>query len=113
MLVCAFWLLVCESGFAVRCPVVADVWPSSTAAAFTHVVIVISSHMKSQREQPYSRALSRAQAIVERLGGTWAEGFPDKPKRMHWRTYSRLYREYEDAQSRSWPPWLPKLVGEH
>ena len=68
---------------------------------------------ESQREQPYSRALSRAQAVVEKLGGTWTEGFPDKPKGMHWNTYSRLYREYEDAQYRSWPPWLPKLIGRH
>jgi len=41
---------------------------------------------ESQREQPYNRAFSRAQAIVETLGGTWADGFPDKPKGMHWRT---------------------------
>ena len=65
---------------------------------------------ESQRERPYSRALTRAQAIVETLGGTWAEGFPDKPKRMHWRKYSPLFGEYEDAQNRSWPPWLPRYL---
>jgi len=67
---------------------------------------------ESQRERPYNRALSRAQGIVEKLGGKWAEGFPDRPKGMHWNTYSRLYREYEDAQNRSWPPWLPKWLNE-
>lgn len=36
----------------------------------------------------------------------WAEGFPDKPKGMHSRTYWRLAREYEDALNCSWPPWL-------
>jgi len=65
---------------------------------------------ESQREQPYSRALSHAQAIVERLSGAWADGFPDKPKGMHWRTYSGLFREYEDAQHRSWPPWLLRQI---
>lgn len=64
---------------------------------------------ESQREQPYNRALRQAQAIIEKLGGTWAEGFPGKPKGMHWRTYSRFFREYQDAQNRSWPPWLPKV----
>jgi hypothetical protein len=34
----------------------------------------------SQREQAYSRALSRAQAIRVKLGGSPAGDFPDKPK---------------------------------
>ena len=45
--------------------------------------------------------LSRAQGIVEKLGGTWAEGFPDKPKGMHSRTYWQLAREYQDALNES------------
>ena len=61
---------------------------------------------ESQRERPYRRALSRAQAIVERLGGTWAEGVPDRPKGMHHHTYRRLLEKYEYAEARSWPQWL-------
>jgi hypothetical protein len=68
---------------------------------------------ESQREAPHSRALTRAQAIRERLGGSgsMAEDFPEKPKGMHLQTYWRLCREYEDAQNRSWPPWLLKDIG--
>ena len=66
----------------------------------------------SQREAPYSRALSRAQAIRMKLGGSpnMAEDFPDKPKGMHWRTYDLLCREAEDAQNRSCPPWLIRQI---
>lgn len=64
----------------------------------------------SQHEPPHSRALSRAQAIVEKLGGRWADGFPDKPKGMHWRTYRRLCEEYDRLEERSWSPWLRRLV---
>ncbi len=61
----------------------------------------------SQREAGYSRALSRAQAIRMKLGGSpnMAEDFPDKPKGMHWRTYDRLCR-----QNSSWPPWLIRQI---
>jgi len=62
----------------------------------------------SQREQPYSRALGRAQAIKVKLGGHPAGDFPDKPKGMHWRTYDRLCRKFQEAESCSWPPWLIK-----
>jgi hypothetical protein len=64
----------------------------------------------SQRQPAHDRALYRAQAIRERLGGSgnMTLPFPKKPKRMHWRTYLRLLREYERAQWRSWPPWLLK-----
>jgi hypothetical protein len=46
----------------------------------------------SQREDVGDRALSRAQAIRKRLGGSanMFELFPSKPKGMHWRTYTRL-----------------------
>jgi len=60
----------------------------------------------SQREQPYSRALGRAQAINVKLGGHPGGDFLDKPRGMHWRTYERLFREFEAAENRSWPPWL-------
>ena len=68
---------------------------------------------ESQREAPYSRALTRAQAIRKRLGGSRSmfEEFPEKPKGMHLLTYWRLCREYEDKQNRSWPPWLLRDMG--
>jgi hypothetical protein len=64
----------------------------------------------SQREQAHSRALSRAQAICMKLGGSPGGNWPGKPKGMHWRTYNQLCREAEDAQNRSWPPWLIRQV---
>jgi hypothetical protein len=56
----------------------------------------------SQREQPYQRALSRAQAIWMKLGGSacTSDDFPPKPKGMHWRTYERLCLEAERAEAR-------------
>jgi Zn-finger protein len=67
---------------------------------------------ESQREAPYNRALSRAQAIRMKLGGSpdMTEDFPDKPKGMHWRTYNRLCAAAQEAQTRSWPPWLTKSL---
>src|ERR1041385_6962358 len=52
---------------------------------------------ESQREQPYQRALSRAQKIRMRLGGSgsMADDFPEKPKGMHWHTYKELSEEYD------------------
>jgi hypothetical protein len=63
---------------------------------------------RSQRQQPYQRALSRAQTIRIKLGGTgsMSQKFPDKPPRLHWRTYERLSAKAEEAAARSWPPWL-------
>jgi hypothetical protein len=64
----------------------------------------------SQNEAAYSRALSRAQAIKVKLGGSPGGDFPDKPKGMHWQTYSHLFAEFEAAQNQSWPPWLIKQM---
>jgi hypothetical protein len=49
----------------------------------------------SQREDAGDRALSRAQAIRKRLGGSanMLMPFPPKPKGMHWKTYIRLQSE--------------------
>jgi hypothetical protein len=41
-----------------------------------------------------------------KLGGSPGGDFPDKPKGMHWSTYDRLCMEFEEAESRFWPPWL-------
>ena len=55
---------------------------------------------ESQRE-PNGRALSRAQAIREKLGrsASMSEDVPDEPRGMHWRTYNRLVLQYEEAQA--------------
>jgi hypothetical protein len=29
---------------------------------------------------------------------------------MHWRTYNRLFMEFEEAENRSWPPWLIRQI---
>jgi hypothetical protein len=66
---------------------------------------------ESQRERPYERALTRAQAIWQRLGASCtAEPFPPKPKGMHSRTYERFCREADEWIDRSWPPWLPRVA---
>jgi hypothetical protein len=48
----------------------------------------------SQNEAVQSRLVRRAQAIRKRVGGSeyanLSLDFPPKPKRMHWKTYSRL-----------------------
>jgi hypothetical protein len=66
----------------------------------------------SQRESASSRALSRAQSIRIKLGGSanLAERFPRKPKGMHWRTYRRLHLEEAEANAQSWPPWLMREI---
>jgi hypothetical protein len=59
---------------------------------------------RSQSEDAWTRALSKAQAIRVRLGGSAAihKPFPPKPKRMAWKTY-RLLR----ARSNGF--WLESL----
>jgi hypothetical protein len=49
------------------------------------------------------RGLLKAQKILTRLGAKpdVFNSFPEKPPRMHWRTYQRLQRTYEIARDRS------------
>ena len=59
---------------------------------------------ESQREDAGTRALTRAQDIRVRLGGSPSLGdfFPEKPKGMHWRTYLRLWVQAENAEAAWW-----------
>jgi hypothetical protein len=54
-----------------------------------------------QRENRHDRALRRVHKLCLRLGGDPADGErPDKPKRMHWRTYDRLIAELDASADR-------------
>jgi hypothetical protein len=69
---------------------------------------------ESQRENEMHRALRRAQAIRERLGGSanMTKPFPGKPKAMHWKTYERLWWEHHEAemeQLAGMREWLDKF----
>jgi hypothetical protein len=66
---------------------------------------------ESQQESLRERGLLKAQKILIRLGAKpdLFELFPEKPPRMHWRTYQRLYRTYEIAKDRS----LRGVLGRH
>jgi hypothetical protein len=57
----------------------------------------------SQQESAGQRGLQKAQAIRQRLGGSASlmDEFPARPKGMHRRTYDRLQRRSEAAESRS------------
>jgi hypothetical protein len=61
---------------------------------------------QSQWDNAMYRALHKAQAIRERLGGSanMMQPFPEKPKGMHWRTYERLWWEHHEAE-------MEQLVG--
>lgn len=57
----------------------------------------------SQQEPVRERGCLKARKIRMLLGGdaNVLEACPDKPPRMHWRTYRRLFRAYEDARGRA------------
>jgi hypothetical protein len=66
---------------------------------------------ESQREQDYQRALSKAQAIRRRMGGStgMADDFPAKPKGMHWTTYYHLWNQHDNADGVSWRQFVERL----
>jgi hypothetical protein len=57
----------------------------------------------SQREDKMTRALSKAQAIRVRLGGSGAIDyqFPPKPNRMRWKTYHLLWARSQELRVES------------
>jgi hypothetical protein len=56
----------------------------------------------SQQESLWGRGLGKAQKIRMQLGGSPnpLEAFPDRPKRMHWKTYDRLRRAHDLAEQK-------------
>jgi hypothetical protein len=54
--------------------------------------------------------LSRIRRKLGATDGATNERPPDKPKYMHWRTYSRLAAEYLELQRESEALWLADLV---
>jgi hypothetical protein len=70
----------------------------------------------SQREYPAQRAMQRADRIANRLHDMWrgttksAWEFPPKPRRMRWRTYQRLERQYAELQRR-WMMGMRQFIG--
>lgn len=67
----------------------------------------------SQRCSASEAALSLAQAIRERLGGSrnMYYPFPSKPRGMHWKTYSRLRLLHDKADAHCWPTWMRRRAG--
>ena len=57
----------------------------------------------SRLATPQLRAIQKARRLRKKVGGegNLAAPFPDKPKKMHWRTYERLVRRYADAVARA------------
>jgi hypothetical protein len=54
----------------------------------------------SQQEPIRERGFAKAQKILIRLGAkpNLLDLFPEKPPRLHWRTYDRLHRAYQIAK---------------
>jgi len=65
----------------------------------------------SQQESPHSRAIGQARKIRMRLGGSenLRQPFPEKPPRMHWRTYWRWKSRAAVVEARS-GAWLMKRL---
>src|ERR1700751_5132150 len=67
----------------------------------------VCRHCLQLAYEPHYRALHKAQAIHEKLGGTGIIDDPVfRPKGMHWRTYSRYFERFREAESRAVTPWL-------
>ena len=69
----------------------------------------------SQQEIPRHRAISRAQKLRMRLGGSanLAEPLPERPRGMHRRTFYKLFHKAAEAQERSMALALEYLRGRY
>jgi hypothetical protein len=65
----------------------------------------------AQREDRATRLISKAQKIRRRLGGSASliAPFPEKPKGMHWHTYSELYLKARRAEEAGMQAALAQL----
>lgn len=68
----------------------------------------------SQYESAGERALTRAQNVRIKLGGSGSmdDFFPPKPKGMHWRTYWRLYKQ-DEVLGALWTARLAEWLDRH
>jgi len=76
----------------------------STADCSCKCLSVLRVARCSSTQEPLRmRGLIKAQKILTRLGAEpdVLDPFPEKPPRMHWRTYRRLYRTYAIARDGS------------
>jgi len=66
---------------------------------------------QTRKENRSGRLMLKAQNIQRRLGGQggYAYDFPKKPKGMHWTTYERWVRRYEEADLASWAAVAARL----
>jgi ribosomal protein L37E len=57
---------------------------------------------ETQQQSARWRGFAKAQKIRMRLDGSvdLLEPFPEKPRRMHWRTYNQLHHAYRKARDR-------------
>ncbi|WP_018997961.1 hypothetical protein [Hirschia maritima] len=66
----------------------------------------------SQYEDIRVPGLSTATSLKDKLGGEsgFAYPFPNKPKGMHWNTYRRWERMYEEAEDRTYWALIQRFV---
>lgn len=53
-----------------------------------------------------ARSLDPSFSIYPTLGGCGNKRFPDKPKGMHWNTYSKKYMKYKEYKEKGDSAWL-------
>ena len=65
---------------------------------------------RSQQVPPMRRVQIRQERLRARLGGFGepGEAFPEKPPRMHWRTYERLQCLHEQLEEKVDEIWAPR-----
>ena len=65
----------------------------------------------SQSESRLTRGLRKARSLHERVGGgaNLLDQFPQKPPRMHWRTYIRLQHQFDRVVFTALSPLLDRM----